>query len=123
MPSLKILLRLNATSCLVFGVLFLFASRMTAGFLGSAPVWLVAALGALLLVNGVHLILASRRASPRRIEIFYFVTGDMAWVIATLALIISGTFVTTVQGVAVAAVVAMCVGTLGTLQYMAVRQQ
>ena len=46
---LATILRLNAASCLGFGLLFVVAPGGVAGILGSPPVWLVAALGAGLL--------------------------------------------------------------------------
>ena len=120
MPNLKTLLRLNAASCLGFGVLFVALPAATAGFLGTPPFWLVVATGSVLIANGLHLIWASRRPAPIRPEIFYFCAGDAGWVLATLALIASGTWVTSGPGIIAALIVAIGVGALGALQAFAV---
>ena len=115
-------LRANATSCLVFGALFLALPAPVAGFLGSPPVWLVAALGAVLLVNGAHLLWAAKRG-PGRVELLYFALGDAAWVAGTLALIASGTWITTGAGIAAALAVAAPVGVFALLQWKAAGRQ
>jgi len=61
MDSLKLVLRTNATSCIVFGLLGFLMPTSISDFLGDPPVWLVQVVGAVLTANGLHLILASRR--------------------------------------------------------------
>jgi hypothetical protein len=115
-------LRANAASCLAFGALFLALPGPVAGFLGSPPVWLVAVLGAVLLLNGAHLLWAATRG-PGRVELLYFALGDAAWVAGTLALIASGTWIKTGAGIAAALAVAAPVGIFAVLQWRAAGRQ
>ncbi|MDZ7829267.1 MAG: hypothetical protein U5K33_07205 [Halofilum sp. (in: g-proteobacteria)] len=121
MFALPSILALNATSCVLFGLLFLALPGTVAAFLGTppAPAWLIAAIGAVLLANGAHLAWAARRQRPRRALVLYFSGGDIAWVIATLALIAAGVWINTPGGIAVALIVAMAVGAMGVLQWRA----
>jgi hypothetical protein len=109
-------LRTNAASCLVFGGVFVAMPGLVAGFLGTPPVWLVAALGAGLIVNGAHLLWAARRG-PGRPELLYFALGDGAWVAGTVLLVATGTWITTPAGVIAALTVAAVVGVFGVLQW------
>jgi hypothetical protein len=115
-------LRANAASCLGFGALFLALPRPVADFLGTPPAWLVAALGAVLLLNGAHLLWSARRGA-RRVELLYFALGDAAWVAGTLALVASGTWITTGAGIAAALAVAAPVGVFAVLQWKAAGRQ
>lgn len=116
MTSLAVVLRLNAASCLGFGALFTIMPGEVALMLGAAPSGVVAGLGILLLANGGHLALASLRSRPIEAEILWFSFGDMAWWIASLALIAAGVWVTTPLGVALALLVGACVAALGCAQ-------
>jgi hypothetical protein len=115
-------LRANAAACLAFGTLFLALPAPVAGFLGNPPVWLVAALGGVLLLNGAHLLWAATRG-PGRVELLYFAFGDAAWVAGTLALVASGTWITTGAGIAAALAVAAPVGVFALLQWKAAGRQ
>ena len=113
-------LRANAVSCLGFGALFVAASGPVAGFLGTPPPWAVAALGAVLLLNGAHLLTAARRGA-RQGELLYFALGDGGWVAGTLLLVLTGTWITTTAGTLAALIVAVPVGVFGVLQWRATR--
>lgn len=121
MPKLKTILRLNAASCLGFGALFVAHPLGVAAFLGSppAPVMLVIALGAALIGNGILLLYASRTGEPRDWLVWVFSGGDFAWVIATVLLVTTQTWVTTLPGIVAALAVGVGVGTLGLLQLVA----
>lgn len=116
MASLAVVLRLNAASCLGFGALFTMLPGEVALTLGSAPPGVVFGLGLLLLANGTHLALASLRSRPIEGEILWFSFGDMAWWLASLALIAAGFWITTPHGVALVLLVAVCVAAMGTAQ-------
>jgi cytochrome bd-type quinol oxidase subunit 2 len=105
----------NGSSCLLFGALFLAWPAGVARFLGNPPVWLIAVLGAGLILNGLHLVWAARRG-PGRKELLHFTLGDGAWVAATLLLIASGLWITTTPGILAALACALPVGTFGVLQ-------
>jgi len=114
--SLATTLRLNALSCLIIGALFLARAEPVSAFLGDPPALLLRVLGAGLVLHGVHLGWAARRR-PRRWEVRYFSLADAVWVLATLILVVSGTWITTAGGTAAAAAVAVLVGGLGWLQW------
>lgn len=116
MTSLAFVLRLNAASCLGFGVLFVALPGEVALTLGAAPPGVVFGLGLVLLVNGGHLALASLRSRPIEAEILWFSLSDMAWWLASLALIAAGVWITTPLGVALALLVGACVAALGSAQ-------
>ena len=119
MLSLKNVMGANAASCIVFGGLFVLHPSLVASFLGGAspaPQLYILILGILLILNGLHLLWASRAPLPRKKLILYFSTGDYLWVIGTIGLIVSGVWITTTAGVLVAIIVAVMVGLFGVLQ-------
>jgi len=121
MVSLAAILRANASSCLAFGLLFVAAPSAVAAFLAPqdpAPALLFSALGALLLLNGIHLLWAARCDPPARSLVVYFTAGDFAWVAATLILILGRLWITSTSGIATALAVAAVVGLFGIAQIM-----
>lgn len=121
MFALAAILALNATSCVLFGLLFLALPGAVAAFLGTppAPAWVIGVIGALLLVNGAHLAWVARQRRPPRALVLYFAGGDIAWVVATLALIASGVWITTPAGIVASLIVAAGVGAMGVSQWRA----
>lgn len=113
---LKNTLIMNASSCLIFGLLFVVMASEVNLFLGNTISWLTPFIGVALIFNGCHLIFASKRIKPICPEILYFITGDLAWVIATIVFIIFGVVVTSIAGVIVASLVALMVATFAVLQ-------
>ena len=124
MPGLKTTLRLNAASCLVFGAAFLILPDTVARYLSESPApgWLFQLIGTILVLNGGPLIFTSIKKQPSRHEILYFTGGDVAWVLATAALILTGTWVTTVAGISAAIAVAAVVGCFGFMQMTALKR-
>lgn len=121
MPPLKTILRTNAASCLLFGLLFVAIPKEIAGFLGTppAPGGFILVIGILLILNGVHLLHVSRARQPPRGWVMYFSAGDFAWVLGTLWLAGTGLWISEPAGVAAALAVAAAVGTMGMLQLTA----
>lgn len=109
-------MRLNAASCVSFGLLFIVASNAVAMFLGEVPQVVIIALGFGLLGNGAHLIGASGRTEIRAKEVIWFSLGDFTWWLATLALIVADFWITTFWGIIVAVMVATIVAGLGVAQ-------
>ncbi|MGH1540609.1 MAG: hypothetical protein ACRBHB_09315 [Arenicella sp.] len=116
---MRTILRLNALSCIVFGVFFIAMPWVIADFLSAnnpAPSWLVVILGVGLLANGAHLIWTSFQTTIARKWVRHFYTGDFIWVLATAVLIVSGLWITSLKGIVAAVLVAVFVGCIGVLQ-------
>ncbi len=122
MKTLSTTLRLNAASCLLFGLLFAFAPDWTSSLIGNSAPFILRIIGLGLILNGVHLLFAASRSKIICPELLYFVLGDFAWVIATVALLILGVGVTTAVGVVAAILVAITVGSLGFMQFREARR-
>lgn len=122
MKLLQTTLRLNATSCIVFGVIFLVASNSVNHFIGNSFEWLIPVIGGVLLINGLHLLFASKRKSPICPEILYFVLGDALWVVGSIVLILLGVVVTSFQGIIAAILIAAMVGFFAVLQVVAYKE-
>ncbi len=113
-------MRSNAASCIGFGGLFVVMPQAVAAFLGTAPVWVIMAVGVILVANGVHLAWASMRP-PTKELVAYFSTGDFLWVAATAVLLIAGIWIVNTPAVIAAVVVAVMVGAFGILQLYALK--
>lgn len=118
MTLLKTALLLNASSCIAFGAMFLLIGNSISTFIGNPLGWLVPAVGAALLFNGLHLVLASRRSKPVCSEILYFVAGDLLWVVGTLVLVCFGVVITSAEGAVVALIIAMMVAVFAAMQVL-----
>ena len=116
MNSLKLVLRMNATSCIAFGLLGLLIPAHISMFLGDPPVWLVQIVGAVLIANGLHLILAAQRKAINKWEVFYFSFGDLAWWLGSSFLIAMNIWITTTMGAITMYAIAFAVAILGVTQ-------
>lgn len=119
MVNLKNVMRLNATSCLIFGLVFVLMPESVAGFLAQenqAPSLVFTVLGFGLIVNGMHLLWAAARPVPSKLLVLYFSIGDFLWVVLTLGLVLAGVWITAPVGIVVSLLVAVFVGTFGILQ-------
>jgi hypothetical protein len=124
MTSIKTILRINAASCIGFGGLFVASPDAVASFLGTAPApkAVILVLGALLMLNGAHLLYTSIGAHVPKPLVLYFSTGDVLWVLATVALVATGKWITTTPGIVAALAVAAAVGAMGLAQLAVVRR-
>ncbi len=116
MASLKHILRLNAVSCIGFGVLFVFKPAAVAEFLGTMPALLLLAIGGLLIGNGAHQILAAWRSRPIEAEVLWFSMGDLVWWLGSLGILAANLWITTPAGTISVFVVAAMVAGLGAAQ-------
>jgi len=123
MDVLRTALRMNAASCLLFGALFTWMPAPVARFLGVPSVITITIVGAALLINGGHLLIASWRKRVRPLEVYYFSTGDLLWVTLTLALVASESLLTTTISVIASLVVAVFVGSVGVVQLWALSNE
>ena len=121
MITLKTVLRMNATSCIIFAIIFLLMPTEVASFLGqnkAAPELLLLVLGLILLTNGPHILWVSWQLKPNKYLVLYFAVGDFIWVVASIILVSQGMWITTTLGIFISLLVAMMVGTFGVLQIM-----
>lgn len=118
MKLLRTTMVLNSSSCIIFGILFLVVSSSVDNFIGNSFSWLTPVIGAVLIFNGCHLLLASKRKNPICPEILYFVLGDFAWVIASIVFVMLGMVITSAQGILAALLIASMVGLFGVLQVL-----
>lgn len=116
MKLLRIALVLNATSCITFGFLFILFDSEVNAYIGNTYTWLLPAIGVVLLFNGLHLLIASKRKQPIFSEIVYFVLGDAAWVGASIILVFLDLVITSTLGVITSLLVALMVACFGMLQ-------
>jgi hypothetical protein len=119
MSTLKAILRANAASCIVFGLIFLLIPTKVAVFLAQSspiPTPVLTFLGAALVLNGLHLVWASLQASPNNYLIIYFAIGDFIWVLASISLIFMELWITTQSGIIASVIVGAMVGMFGILQ-------
>lgn len=120
MTALKFVMRLNAASCLLFGVLFIYMPNHVAIFLGGEappPGLLIAATGVVLFMNGLHLIWSSTLSQINKGLIYYFSFGDFSWVLISIYLMTTRLWVTTTAGIMTATGVATVVGCFGIMQF------
>ena len=125
MVTLKTALRMNASTCLGFGLLFISLPGTVARFLSLQPAdnLLFIILGLGLITQGCHLIWASMQTAPSRALILYFSFGDFAWVLASIFLMVLGYWITTPLGMLYSSLVAAMVGALGLLQMQAFKKE
>jgi len=119
MTTLHGVIKANAASCLLFGVLFLTLPAPVASFLAAgapAPAIVLQVIGAVLVLNGLQLTWTALQAVPAKGWILYFSAGDFLWVLATAVLLMTGVWVTSPAGVAVSLAVALMVGAFGVMQ-------
>jgi len=115
MRPLRLTMRLNALTCAGFGTTFVLFGPSVSAFLGGPPALLAQVAGGLLILNALHLIVASGRERLSRAELSYFVAGDTAWVLATLALLGLGV-IDTAGGIVAALLTGSMVGGFAVIQ-------
>ena len=123
--SLRNVMWLNATSCVLFGSVFALLPNEVAHFLSEeapAPLLLIMVIGVILIVNGLHLFWVATEALPKKELILYFSSGDFIWVILSIVLLISGLWVTSSQGILVTILIAIMVGFFGVMQMVKRRE-
>lgn len=119
LEKLRFVLRLNALSCIGFGVVFGLASDQVSFFLSEAPhlsTWIFY-IGLGLIANGLHLIVASTRAKLEPVEVGYFILGDALWLIVSAAVLLLTSHISCSDGQLATFAVAVLVGTFGYYQW------
>lgn len=101
--------RVNAAVAASSGALLAFAPEASAAYVGASEPWLLRLVGVSTLGYAAHVFFSSLRGRQIPAELRWFVAGDAAWVLATVAAFAGGLVTTgrgTVVAVALAAVVA-----------------
>ena len=125
MFTLKQVMKANALSCLIFGVIFLAIPTMVIDTLTSnqnIPTLAIQVLGGILVANGLHLLWAGFQNKPNKHLVLYFSFGDFVWVLGSVALILLENWINTEKGIVLTLSVAVMVGTFGLLQLLKVKQ-
>lgn len=119
---LRTLLRADAALCAVIGLVAAVAAGPVADLLGpDVPTTAVRVVGLALVLYALDLAVTSRLGERwQRPMVLIAGVGNVAWVLATAALVVAGAFSTT--GALVALAVAAVVGELGVLQLRALRR-
>ena len=121
MITLSILMRTNAASCLIFGLLFLILPSEIATYLSSEtpiPTIVLVILGIGLIINGGDLIQSSLKPIPTKSKILYFSIGDFIWAIVSISLVLLNIWITSKEGAIATLLVAFMVAIFGLLQMM-----
>ena len=119
MITLKIIMRANAASCILFGLLFLMMPSYIITFLSTEnqmPEIALLVLGIGLIVNGGHLIWESLKEMPTKSQVLYFSIGDFIWVIASMILIFLEIWITSPAAIVLTVLISAVVGLFGVLQ-------
>ncbi|MCG7536523.1 hypothetical protein [Pseudoalteromonas sp. OOF1S-7] len=119
MLTLNKVMRANAISCLMFGLVFVVGPELTATFLGGdtpPPSLAVLGLGILLILNGLHLLWASALKPSSNYLVYYFSAGDFLWVFASMSLVFTQVWITTTEGIVATVLVAGLVAAFAVLQ-------
>lgn len=114
---LRYVLKVNAASCALFGILFLFTTASAGAIIGDPPTLLLQVLGGGLIINAVLLFGTSLKQQPMRAAVLFFALGDALWVVATLTLIAMSLWITTPLGIILSLGVAAFVGLCGAMQW------
>lgn len=116
MDATRLTLRVNATTCAVFGAIFVIWSIEVSQLLGKVPSLILTVLGLGLIAHAGHLILVSRKKAISKFEVYYFSAGDQAWFLASLALLVMTDWISSPVGIWVTIIVAIMVSTIGLAQ-------
>ncbi len=120
MSDISITLKLNGLICLLFGALFVFIPQHIITFLSDvspAPEVAVVGMGVILNLYGLLLLWLGNRQQPNPKLVLITAMGDGLWVLMTAGLILSQTWVTQINGITTAGLLAILVGWFGWLQW------
>ncbi len=120
MSNINVILKLNGLNCLFFGALFVFIPNIVTEFLSSdkpAPEVAILAMGVVLNLYGLFLLWVANKEALSPMLVLCIAVGDFLWVLGTVLLISLGIWVTHLNGIAAAGLVAILVGWFGWLQF------
>lgn len=126
MITLNHIMKANAASCILFGIMFMVIPVSVTSFLSAdmpAPQLLFQILGGGLIANGIHLTWASLKPTPNKWLTLYFSIGDFLWLAGSIALVLSGLWIDTTAGTITTLIVSVIVGMFGVLQMMKLKKE
>lgn len=116
MHRTRLTLRINATSCALFGAILAVWPVEVSKLLGQMPSLILTVLGFALIVHAGHLLFASFKKVISKLEVYYFSMCDQAWFLASLALLVITDWISTPTGIGVTIAVAIMVSAIGLAQ-------
>ncbi len=119
MSNINLTLKLNGLNCLFFGALFVFIPNIVIQFLSTdqpAPEVVILVIGVVLNLYGLLLLWIANKKVVSPSLVLWIAIGDFLWVLGTVVLFLSGIWITDLNGMTVAGLVAILVGWLGWLQ-------
>jgi len=120
MNHIQIILNINGLNCLLFGALFVFMPKFIVGFLSSTdpmPLAVLLILGVILNLYGLFLLWLGSKPEPNTTAVKLVAIGDFIWVIGTAVLLMMQRWITEINGITAAGMVAIVVGWLGWQQW------
>ncbi|MCP4789849.1 MAG: hypothetical protein GY881_06410 [Gammaproteobacteria bacterium] len=114
---LTYILRLNALSCVFFGLLMAQWPDSFNTLLGNQYPEVIMPAGWITLAYGLWLFLASRRVQPSIKELVVFIACDYGWTILMIVLVSMGLIVVESAGIRVAMLTALFTAAMGALQF------
>lgn len=118
----RAILRADGMVCGVSGVLLLAGALPISRFLGLGSAVSLVAIGALFLPHGIGLFLAANKTPIERRSLLMHALENTAWVVGSVALLVSGRPTLTTGGKWAVALVADVVAIFATLQFFALRR-
>ena len=117
--KLSNILRLNALSCLFFGGVFAVKSGEVSLFLSESSSYdlVILIVGIGLFLNGLHLVGVSLMTNIPKLQVNYFIVGDVLWVLSTIVLLSFSFIIETNPGRIASLLVASLVGAFAYFQY------
>ena len=120
MSDISTTLKLNGLTCLLLGALLVFMPQHIMVFLSDvspAPEVAVVGMGVILNLYGLLLLWLGNQQQPNPTAVLITAIGDGLWVLMTFGLILSQTWITHINAITTAGLLAIWVGWCGWLQW------
>ncbi len=112
----------NALFSVASGVVMIAGSGRISEFTGLTPGWLTAAIGAGVLLWALDVALIVRADELRPSRVWMVIGGDLAWVVASYAVLMLGILDSTTAGVWTIGILAEIAGVFAVVQYIGLRR-
>ena len=115
-------LRGNAIFSEVSGLAALLLARPLTHFTGLQPAATFTSLGIMLIIYGIGIAWLSTRPKPNRAIVWGIILGDVAWVLGSILILLTGNPAFTVAGNWLVAILAEAVAAFAVAQYIGLRR-